>query len=154
MHGGGGGGFAGCNTNQKPIYGDDAPFDPAPWLDLAANGRHDGKSILLWGADHYKTRLPEGGRFLCWDKSCGQGATANFVDAEYAWMNRRNARCIYRQSSCPTPRCPRLECSRPASQRDHEIHQHVGRAAEDTHHPQLAYPLQPNPCLLYTSRCV
>lgn len=84
-------------TNLNPIHGDDAPFDPAPWIALSKTSAHLGdRPVLLWGADHFKERLPHGGMFLCWDKSCGQGATANFVDAEFAWMNRRNARCIYR----------------------------------------------------------
>ena len=42
-----------------------------------------------------KERLPVGGSFLCWDKSCGQGAATIFADAEFAWMNRRNARSIF-----------------------------------------------------------
>ena len=91
VHGGGGRGLAGCNTNRKPIHGDDAPFDPISWIEIASDN-----PILLWGADHYKTRLPDGGRFLVWDKSCGQGAADSFVDAEFAWTNRRNARRIYR----------------------------------------------------------
>jgi site-specific DNA-methyltransferase (adenine-specific)/modification methylase len=73
------------------IIGDDAPFDPAPWLAHAGD-----KAVVLFGADHYKTRLPEGGRFICWDKSCGQGPAATFSDAEFAWTNRRNARSIFR----------------------------------------------------------
>lgn len=80
-----------ASTNIKPIIGDDAPFDPAPWLDFIGD-----KPILLWGTDHYKTRLPADGVFLVWDKSCGQGPADTFSDAEYAWMNRRNARCVYR----------------------------------------------------------
>lgn len=86
--------------NRKPIHGDDAPFDPAPWLmhagcdvDVSLGA---GKPIVLWGADHFKTRLPVGGRFICWDKSCGAGAASTFSDAEFAWTNRRNARNIYR----------------------------------------------------------
>ena len=82
--------------NLKPIHGDDQPFDPAPWLDCVGASDQKSKSILLWGASHFKFRLPEGGTFLCWDKSCGQGAADSFVDAEFAWMNRKNARCIYR----------------------------------------------------------
>ena len=97
VHGGGGRGLIPAHyTNLKPIRGDYTPFDPAPWLELAAKDRHGGKSILLWGADHFKERLPPGGQLLCWDKSCGQGPADTFSDAEYAWMNRRNSRCVYR----------------------------------------------------------
>ncbi len=79
------------SRNTKPIIGDDAPFDPSPVLSMIGE-----KPIILWGADHYKDRLPIGGRFLCWDKSCGQGPADQFIDAEYAWTNRKNARCVYR----------------------------------------------------------
>jgi len=75
-----------------PIIGDDVPFSPAPWTGVCG----DKKAIVLFGADHFKTRLPEGGRFICWDKSCGQGPAASFCDAEFAWTNRKNARSIFR----------------------------------------------------------
>lgn len=95
VHGGSNSGIT-ASINTKPIIGDDAPFDPAPWLDLVSETNTRGRAILLWGASHFKTRLPDGGTFLCWDKSCGQGGADSFVDAEFAWMNRKNARCIYR----------------------------------------------------------
>lgn len=93
LYAGGGNMFIKNYQGTKPIIGDDVPFDPSPILRIGGDGN---KPILLWGADHYKTRLPEGGRFLVWDKSCGQGGAATFTDAEFAWMNRKNARCIYR----------------------------------------------------------
>lgn len=95
--GDGGRGIA-VSRNLEPIIGDDKPFDPTPWIKAAqtSNRQLDDKPIVLWGADHYKTRLPEGGRFICWDKSCGKGGAASFVDAEFAWTNRRNPRCIVR----------------------------------------------------------
>lgn len=77
--------------NTGKIIGDDVPFDPSPWCKHAGD-----KPIVLFGADHFKTRLPEGGRFICWDKSCGQGAANQFTDAEFAWTNRRNPRAIFR----------------------------------------------------------
>ena len=79
------------NTSLKPIHGDDAPFDPMPWIDHAGDN-----AIVLFGADHYKTRLPDGGRFMAWDKSCGQGAASSFCDAEFIWTNRKNPRSIFR----------------------------------------------------------
>jgi len=94
IHGGGGGGASmipGGYPSSKPIVGDDKPFDPMPWINASG-----GKAIVLFGADHYKTRLPEGGRFMVWDKSCGQGSAAMFCDAEFIWTNRKNARSIYR----------------------------------------------------------
>jgi len=85
----------------KKIIGDDRFFDPTPMLEIVnAVGidelKRDTKPIVLWGADYYKSKLPDVGQMLCWDKSCGQGAATSFIDAEFAWMNRRNARCIYR----------------------------------------------------------
>ena len=81
-----------ARKDSVPIVGDDVPFDPSPLIKMVG----ESKPILLWGADHYKTRLPDGGNFLVWDKSCGQGAVTTFTDAEFAWTNRRNPRCIYR----------------------------------------------------------
>jgi len=87
---GGGNGIA-STTYTGTTIGDDAPFDPMPWV------RHAGdKPIVLFGADHYKERLPPGGRFIAWDKSCGMGPAAQFSDAEFAWTNRRNPRAIFR----------------------------------------------------------
>ena len=84
--------------NRKLCFGDDEPFDPSFLVALAGNekeGRSARRPLVLLGADHYKERLPGGGSFLCWDKSCGQGPANTFSDAEFAWMNRRNARCIF-----------------------------------------------------------
>lgn len=94
VHAGGGNRLG--RTNTKPIYGDDKPFDPSIWFEYFDFMSNNNKAILLFGADHYKTRLPEGGRFLCWDKSCGQGAATQFCDAEFMWTNRKNARSIVR----------------------------------------------------------
>jgi site-specific DNA-methyltransferase (adenine-specific) len=47
-------------TDGQAIVGDDEPFDPSPWLDLS--------ECLFWGAEHFKTRLPDGGRWLVWNK--------------------------------------------------------------------------------------
>ena len=90
QHSGRGGGIKATRCADK-IIGDDAPFDPAPWLAHAGD-----KPVVLFGADHFKTRLPEGGRFICWDKSCGQGPAVTFYDAEFAWTNRHNPRSIFR----------------------------------------------------------
>jgi hypothetical protein len=38
--------------NEKPIIGDDQPFDPAPFL---------GFDCVFWGANHFASRLPGGG---------------------------------------------------------------------------------------------
>jgi site-specific DNA-methyltransferase (adenine-specific)/modification methylase len=95
QHRGNGNGLAAI-TNLKAIIGDDKPYDPAPWLHEFNAYSEKSKPVLLFGADHYKTRLPEHGRFICWDKSCGQGPANSFTDAEFMWTNRRNPRSIVR----------------------------------------------------------
>lgn len=101
--GAGGNGAAKKHTRADPIIGDDRPFEPRPWLDHARKGTSqsmkpaaNGKPVVLFGADHYKSKLPDSGGFYCWDKSCGHGPAASFVDAEYIWMNRKNPRRIFR----------------------------------------------------------
>lgn len=91
QHSGGGRGWKGCVPKTDRIHGDDSDFDPRTWTQAAGD-----KPVVLFGADHYKTRLPEAGRFLCWDKSCGHGPAASFVNAEFMWTNRRNPRTIVR----------------------------------------------------------
>lgn len=90
----------GAMRHEEPIIGDSEPFDPAPWLaafdDKARGGAKRGKPMVIFGANHFSQRIPEHGQWLVWDKSCGGGPAVSFVDAEFAWMNRRNPRCIYR----------------------------------------------------------
>jgi site-specific DNA-methyltransferase (adenine-specific) len=46
---------------HRPIMGDDQPFDPS-WLTAT------GVPLALFGANHYASRLPEGGSWHVWDK--------------------------------------------------------------------------------------
>jgi site-specific DNA-methyltransferase (adenine-specific)/modification methylase len=71
----------------QPIVGDDAPFEPAPWLDM-------GDTVLLWGANHYAQRLPHG-RWLAWNKLGGMEPWDSFSDVEFAWHNQRGADRIF-----------------------------------------------------------
>jgi DNA modification methylase len=61
------------------IAGDDEPFDPQPILRM-------GLPTLLWGANHYASRLPDSRGWLVWDKRDGDGPTDQ-SDAEMAWTN-------------------------------------------------------------------
>lgn len=79
IHGDGGGclarstQFAGIS-----IHGDDKPFDPSFWLQFSA--------VILWGANHYASRLPDSPSWLIWDKR--EGICSNDqADCELAWTN-------------------------------------------------------------------
>jgi len=64
----------------EPIYGDDSPFGPAPWLVFSA--------AILWGANWYSSRLPASGGWLVFNKrGDGMPSTNDFGDCELAWTN-------------------------------------------------------------------
>jgi site-specific DNA-methyltransferase (adenine-specific) len=93
QHSGGGRAAPGARNppvrNEKmPIANDDAAFDPAHLLGFP--------SVLIFGADHYRERLPAGGTLVAWDKSCGIGPADSFADAEFAWTNARVKRNVLR----------------------------------------------------------
>ncbi len=71
---------------EKPIYGDDVPFDPTPWLGF--------DDVILWGANHYAARLPHG-RWLAWNKLGDMEPWDDFCDVEFAWHNKRAADRIF-----------------------------------------------------------
>jgi site-specific DNA-methyltransferase (adenine-specific) len=73
--------------NLGPIKGDDRPFDPAPFL---------AWPCVLFGANHYYARLPDGGTFHTWDKSRGVGPDDSFSDAEYVWTPNRRKSEVFR----------------------------------------------------------
>jgi DNA modification methylase len=59
------------------IQGDDMPFDPSPFLDY--------ENVILWGSNHFSSRLPVGST-LIWIKKL-DGAFGSFLsDAEMAWQ--------------------------------------------------------------------
>lgn len=61
------------------VRGDDEPFDPAPILAF-------GLPTVLWGGNHYASRLPDASRWLIWDKRVGNPSN-DFADCEMAWTN-------------------------------------------------------------------
>ena len=83
--------------NTKRIHGDVDPFDPSPWIKWgAAKGRMEsGIPMVLMGANHYTRHIPPYGSFFCWDKACGKGPSASFVDCEFGWSSRKNPRNIF-----------------------------------------------------------
>ncbi len=69
------------------IEGDAQPFDPSPWLGFS--------EVLMWGADHYRRRLPETGRFLAWNKLAHSTIEDTFSDVEFAWHSHGKASSIF-----------------------------------------------------------
>ena len=69
--------LAGAN-DYPPVYGDDQPFDPTPFLGYSG--------VVLWGANYYADRLPPRGQWLVWDKRDGVGFNDQ-ADCELAWTS-------------------------------------------------------------------
>jgi site-specific DNA-methyltransferase (adenine-specific) len=74
--------------NVGEIMHDDRAFDPSPWLGYA--------NVVLFGANHYAAKLPEGGWHV-WDKlGGGKPFGDSFSDAEFVWHNQKAASRIFR----------------------------------------------------------
>jgi site-specific DNA-methyltransferase (adenine-specific)/modification methylase len=78
---------AAAARGTPPIAGDAEDFDPAHLLEFS--------EVLIWGADHYRARLPESGRLLAWDKLAGLTPWDSFCDVEFAWHSRSGVARIY-----------------------------------------------------------
>ena len=73
---------------QMRVIGDKVPFDPAPFLDFP--------QVMLSGANHFFSRLPDVGRLLVWDKRCGVIPDRTQSDCEFIWHNQKGAARIFR----------------------------------------------------------
>ncbi len=73
-----------------PLEGNDKPYDPAPILAL-------GRPTVLWGANHYSSRLPDSSAWIVWDKRDGT-APDDGSDAELAWTNLGGALRTFRHA--------------------------------------------------------
>jgi site-specific DNA-methyltransferase (adenine-specific) len=73
--------------NNEAVTGDGVPFDPSFLLDF--------DNVLMWGADHYRWRLPEHGRFLAWNKIGAVESYDTFSDVEFAWHSQGRASRIF-----------------------------------------------------------
>lgn len=62
---------------KSDIVGDDAPFDPSPWLNFPY--------VILFGCNHFAARLPVG-TTLVWIKRNDAAFGSFLSDAELAWM--------------------------------------------------------------------
>jgi DNA modification methylase len=71
---------SGSRKAMAKIAGDSKPFDPSPLLSLADH-------FVLWGANHYASKLPDAGGWLVWDKREGGALFRGFAmsDCELAW---------------------------------------------------------------------
>jgi site-specific DNA-methyltransferase (adenine-specific) len=85
---GGQGAWRGAKENHgrgtERVIGDECPFDPSPFLVF--------DNVLMWGANHYCSRLPEGvGRWLAWNKLADLEPFDSFSDVEFAWHSKGRA---------------------------------------------------------------
>jgi site-specific DNA-methyltransferase (adenine-specific) len=67
-----------------PVHMDDVPFDPEPLMRFSR--------LILFGANHYATRLPESPSWIVWDKTAGLRSNRSIgfndnADAELIWTN-------------------------------------------------------------------
>jgi site-specific DNA-methyltransferase (adenine-specific) len=75
---------------DRPIHGDEGPFDPAPWLSYS--------EVILWGANHYGQRLPVG-TTLVWIKKVDTAFQTFLSDAEIAWEKGGHGVYCYRDTA-------------------------------------------------------
>ncbi len=73
-----------------PIEGNAAPFDPSALLAF-------GRPSVLWGANHYGSRLPDEKGWIVWDKR-DNTAPDDGSDAELAWTNLGGALRTFRHT--------------------------------------------------------
>lgn len=64
--------------NWKPVYGDNAPFDPSLFKDF--------ENVISWGANNYASKLPDSGYWFVWDRKCGRAPDNDSTDCELAWV--------------------------------------------------------------------
>jgi DNA modification methylase len=67
----------GAHSDHDPVVGDDRPFDPVQLIRYPR--------AILWGANHYATRLPESRFWLVWDKATRNGMSLRISEIEMAW---------------------------------------------------------------------
>jgi site-specific DNA-methyltransferase (adenine-specific)/modification methylase len=71
-------GYATVAYDFPPIYGDDKPFDPVPFLAYPF--------VIFWGANYFADRLPRVASWLIWDKRDGVLSDDN-ADVELGWCS-------------------------------------------------------------------
>lgn len=76
-----------AQKDWAPIHDDDRPFDPSFLMVY--------ERLLLWGADHFCSRLPDDGSWIVWDKRAGNQDDGS--DCELAWTNLGGPRRVFWQ---------------------------------------------------------
>jgi DNA modification methylase len=72
------------------VTGDGVPFDPSPLLSV-------GCQHILWGANHYASRLPDSAGWLVWLKQADPFiGRLTFSDCELAWSNVGGAARVFK----------------------------------------------------------
>ena len=71
-------------NDYAPIHADDEPYDPAPILSFPR--------LVVFGANHFASRLPESASWIVWDKTAGLESSRAIgfndnADAELIWTN-------------------------------------------------------------------
>ena len=67
-------------ADHDPIVGDSVSFEPS--LLLALN-----LPTIMWGANHFASRLPDVRGWLAWDKATRNGLDLKQAEIEFAWTN-------------------------------------------------------------------
>lgn len=75
------------NRDWGQFKGDESPFNPKPLLAY--------RRVIIWGAIHFASRLPDSTSWLVWDKRDGVASDDN-ADCEMAWSNLGGPARIYR----------------------------------------------------------
>ena len=75
-----------ASLDFRAVVGDEEPFDPTPLLRFPR--------CVLWGSNHYASRLPDATCWWVWDKREG-GTSDDNADGEAAWTNLRGPLRIF-----------------------------------------------------------
>ena len=78
----------GRGREWENVVGDDEPFDPAGLLALS-------RPSVLWGGNHFASRLPDSAAWFLWDKR-GDMEPNDGSDGEAAWTNIGGSLRIFR----------------------------------------------------------
>lgn len=70
--------WTGPRMRRETVVGDDAPFDPSPWLALELPS-------IFWGANNFASRLPDSQNWLVWNKRGDSCAPKDHGGCELAW---------------------------------------------------------------------